>query len=208
MMKNAQSAPKLKPGKSGMIRSRTEAVVWHTLRNLVLFVGILLVLFPMYLVLINSFKTLEEASQDFFALPLSINLDNVRELLSSQNYFHYVANSLLVSIVSMGVVAVFVPLVSYALARNLHRRYFKFLYFYILLGLFVPSQVIMLPIVKQMSSLHMMNQWGLILLYITFSLTRGVFLFVNYIRALPIEIEEAAQMDGCNVLQTYFKIVI
>jgi raffinose/stachyose/melibiose transport system permease protein len=59
-----------------------------------------------------------------------------------------------------------------------------------------------------MAALKLMNQWGLILLYITFSLTRGAFLFVNYIRALPLEIEEAAQIDGCNVLQTYFRIVI
>ena len=46
------------------------------------------------------------------------------------------------------------------------------------------------------------------MLYITFRLTRGVFLFVNYIRSLPIEIEEAAQIDGCTVVQTYFRIVL
>ena len=77
-----------------------------------------------------------------------------------------------------------------------------------MLGLFIPSQIVLLPIVKQMASLNMMNIWGLVLLYVTFSLTRGVFLFVNYIRVLPIEIEEAAQIDGCTVVQTYFRIVI
>lgn len=196
-----------KPG-AGMVHSRGETFVWHSLRNIVLAAGIALILFPMYLVVINSFKTLEEAGQNFFALPHAFTLNNIRELLGSQNYFLYVFNSLFVSVVSMAVVAVFVPLVSYALARNLQRRYYKFLYTYILLGLFIPSQVVLLPIVKQMSALNMMNQWGLILLYITFSLTRGVFLFVNYIRALPIEIEEAAQIDGCSVMQTYFRIVI
>ncbi|MEG0996549.1 MAG: carbohydrate ABC transporter permease, partial [Clostridia bacterium] len=160
------------------------------------------------LVVVNAFKTLTEAVKDFFALPEKWTLDNVTALLQSQNYFHYVGNSVLVSVVSMLVVAVFVPLVSYAIARNFQRRYYKFLYFYVLLGLFIPSQVILLPIVKQMASLNLMNQWGLILLYITFSLTRGVFLFVNYIRALPIEVEEAAQIDGCTVLQTYFRIVV
>ena len=192
----------------GMIRNAAERHVWHSLRNLVLFIGLVLILFPMYLVVINSFKTLEEASKNFFALPQAISLDNVRTLLSSQNYFRYVGNSALVSALSMGVVAVFVPLVSYAVARNLHRRYYRFLYVYMLLGLFIPSQVILLPIVKQMAALRLMNQWGLILLYITFSMTRGVFLFVSYIRALPVEVEEAAQIDGCNVLGTYFRIVI
>lgn len=191
-----------------MISNPAERLVWHSLRNIMLFVGLAVILFPMYLVIINSFKTLEEASQNFFALPGAFTLDNVQALLGSQNYFSYVGNSVMVAVLSMGVVAVFVPLVSYAIARNLKKRYYKFLYVYMLLGLFIPSQVILLPIVKQMAALKLMNQWGLILLYITFSLTRGAFLFVNYIRALPLEIEEAAQIDGCNVLQTYFRIVI
>ena len=198
---------KMKVGTS-MVHNRGETFVWHSLRNIALAVGLVLILFPMRLVLINCFKSLEEASQSFFALPQSINLDNARELLQSQNYFRYVGNSLLVTCVSMAVVAVFIPLISYAIARNMHRGYYRFLYVYIMLGLFIPSQIILLPIVKQMSSLKMLNSWGLILLYITFSLTRGVFLFVNYIRALPIEIEEAAQIDGCTVVQTYFRIVL
>ena len=200
--------PKGMKAASPMLHNRGEVFVWHSLRNIILFLGAALIIFPMWLVLINSFKTLDEASQSFFALPRSINLDNVRELLSSQNYFHYVLNSLIVTIASVVVVAIFVPMVSYAIARNMQRRYYKFLYTYIMLGLFIPSQIIMLPIVKQMASLNMMNIWGLILLYITFSLTRGVFLFVNYIRVLPIEIEEASQIDGCSVVQTYFRIVL
>ena len=195
-------------GRAPNLHGRAENLVWHGLRNVILALGVLVILFPMYLVIINSFKTLEEASRSFFALPASVNLDNVRELLSGQNYFHHVFNSVLVTVVSMVVVAIYIPMVSYAIARNMRRRYYKALYTYIMLGLFIPSQIVMLPIVKQMAALNMLNIWGLILLYITFSLTRGVFLFVNYIRVLPIEIEEAAQIDGCTVVQTYFRIVI
>jgi len=191
-----------------MVVGRKEAFVWNLLKGIVIFFGLIIILGPMYLVLTNSFKSLEEASKDFFAFPISVNLDNVRELIGSQNYFRYVGNSVYVSVVSMVLVVLFVPMVSYALARNLHRRYYNFLYHYVMLGLFIPSQVIMLPLVKQMSSLNLLNQTGLILLYVTFSLTRGVFLFVNYIHALPVEIEEAARIDGCNVIQTYFKVVI
>jgi len=191
----------------GIIHNPTESFIWHSLRNLVLLAGAVFILFPVYLVVVNAFKSLDEAGRNFFSLPENFGLGNIRELLASQGYFQYAGNSVMISVISMGVVAVFVPLVSYAIARNFHHRYYKFLYFYMLLGLFIPAQVILLPIVKQMAALNMMNQWGLILLYITFSLTRGSFLFVNYIRALPIEIEEAAQIDGCNVLQTYFRIV-
>lgn len=76
------------------------------------------------------------------------------------------------------------------------------------MGLFIPSQVIMLPVTKLMTNLNLLNRTGLILLYLAFSLTQGVFLFVNYIKGLPYEIEESAFMDGCNVFQTYTRIVL
>ena len=77
-----------------------------------------------------------------------------------------------------------------------------------MMGLFVPSQVVLLPVTKMMSKLNMLNHAGLIILYAAFGLTQGVFLFVNYIRGLPYEIEESAQIDGCSVFQTYVKIVL
>lgn len=191
-----------------MVVGHRESMFWNFWKWLIVGFGLIVILGPMYLVFANSFKTLDEASKNFFALPIHFTLDNVRELVNSQNYFMYVGNSFVISVVSMVLVVLFVPLVSYALARNLNRRYYNFVYHYVMLGLFIPSQVIMLPLVKQMSALKLMNHTGLILLYVTFSLTRGVFLFVNYIRALPVEIEEAARIDGCNVMQTYFKVVI
>lgn len=191
-----------------MVVGHRENLFWNFWKWLIVAFGLLIILGPMYLVFANSFKTLDEASKSFFALPIRFSLDNIRELIGSQNYFKYVGNSFVISVTSMVLVVLFVPLVSYALARNLNRRYYKFVYHYVMLGLFIPSQVIMLPLVKQMSALNLMNHTGLILLYLTFSLTRGVFLFVNYIRALPVEIEEAARIDGCNVMQTYFKVVI
>lgn len=191
-----------------LVVGRGERAFWGFWKGLVIAFGMLIILGPMYLVAANSFKTLDEASRNFFAPPLHFTLNNVRELVASQNYFRYVGNSAVISVVSMVLVVLFVPLVSYALARNQRRRYYRFVYHYVMLGLFIPSQVIMLPIVKQMSSLSLMNHTGLILLYLTFSLTRGVFLFVNYIRALPVEIEEAARIDGCSVLQTYFRVVV
>ena len=103
---------------------------------------------------------------------------------------------------------VLVPAVSYSIARNYTKRYYKSIYYYLLMGLFIPSQVIMLPVTKLMTNLNLLNRTGLILLYLAFSLTQGVFLFVNYIKGLPYEIEESAFMDGCNVFQTYTRIVL
>lgn len=181
---------------------------WYLLRNLLIFTGLFLILFPLYLVIINSFKTLEEAGKNFFALPKSLRLDNFKELFSNSQYWVYLKNSFYVSVVSMALVLILVPSVSYAITRNFQKKYYKIVYCFLLMGLFIPSQVVMLPVTKTMTKLNMLSHEGLILLYAAFSLTQGVFLFVNFMRGLPYEIEEAAQIDGCSVFQTYVRIVL
>lgn len=185
-----------------------DGFVWNLLRDVLLLAGLVLILGPLFLVVINSFKTLEEAAKNFFALPSSLNLDNFKSLFLDSNYWTFVKNSATISIISILIILLLVPSVSYAIARNFNRRYYKTVYFYLLMGLFIPSQVIMLPVTKMMTNLNMLNKTGLIILYASFSLTQGVFLFVNYIRGLPYEIEESAYIDGCGVFQTYTKIVL
>jgi|Cm1ome_3_1110798.scaffolds.fasta_scaffold00360_21 raffinose/stachyose/melibiose transport system permease protein len=182
--------------------------VWLVLRNIILLCGLILILFPLWLVLINSFKTLEEAGKNFFALPSRLNFDNYLELFANSNYWIFLRNSLKITVISITLILILVPSISYAIARNFNKKYYKTIYYYLLLGLFIPSQVVLLPVTKMMSKLNMLNHGGLILLYAAFSLTQGVFLFVNYIRGLPYEIEESAQIDGCSVFQTYVRIVL
>lgn len=189
-------------------RRLREGFGWYLLRDLLILGGLFLIFAPLYLVVINSFKSLEEAGQNFFAFPTALRLDNFKALFTDSNYWTFLANSLKISTISIILILLIVPSVSYAIARNFQKRYYKAVYFYLLMGLFIPSQVIMLPVTKMMTKLNMLNHAGLILLYAAFSLTQGVFLFVNYIRGLPVEIEESAHMDGCSVFQTYVRIVI
>ncbi|MDR2417593.1 MAG: carbohydrate ABC transporter permease [Treponema sp.] len=187
---------------------KREGFLWLVARDMVLLVGLVLICGPLYLVLVNSFKNLEEAGRDFFSFPSRINLDNFKQLFATQNYLGYVKNSTLITVLSILIEIMLVPSVSFAIVRNFTKPYYKFVYFFLLMGLFIPSQVVILPVTKFMTSIRLLNQFGLIVLYATFSLTRGVFLFVNYIRTLPYELEEAARVDGCNVFKTYTNIVL
>ena len=192
-----------------MIRIKhIDSLSWRIIRNIILFTGFILILGPLYLVVVNSFKTLEEAGRSFFSLPPAPTLNNFKNLFASQNYLNYVKNSAFITIVSILIEIVLVPSASYAIARNFRRPYFIFVYFFLLMGLFIPSQVVILPVTKFMTGIKMLNQMGLIMLYATFCLTRGVFLFVNYIRTMPIELEEAARVDGCNVLRTFINVIL
>jgi raffinose/stachyose/melibiose transport system permease protein len=187
---------------------RQEGFGWRILRNIILLIGIIIILGPMYLVIINSFKTLEEAGRGFFSFPRALNFSNYAELLSKGNYWRYVWNTAFITIGSIIMLLIINPTVSYAIARNRHKKYYNSIYVYILLGLFVPFQVIMLPLTKIMTNLNLLNPIGLILLYGALSLTRGVFLLVNYIEGMPTEIEEAARIDGCSTFQIYHIIVL
>ncbi len=187
---------------------KKEGLGWRIARDLVILLGLLMILVPLYVVIVNTFKDLEEASKSFFALPQSLNFQNYVELFNKNDFWSYVKNSTYISVISIVIVIIINPAVSYAIARNFTKRYYKAVYFYIILGLFIPFQVIMLPVTKIMTNMNLLNPNGLILLYAALSLSKGVFMFVNYINSLPYEIEEAARIDGCNTFQVYTKIVL
>ena len=186
---------------------RKEGIVWKTFKVLVILLGMVLILGPIFVIFINSMKTMQEAGRNFFALPSGLNFDNYKELIGRSDFWSSFRNSTIVTVTSVTLIVLIIPALSYAVARNLNKKYYKMLYYYILAGIFIPFQVLMLPMVKQMTQLKLLNQFGLILLHLTFSLPTGLFLFVNYIRSLPAEVEEAARVDGCNVFQTYVQIV-
>ena len=186
---------------------RKEGIVWKTFKVLVILLGMVLILGPIFVIFINSMKTMQEAGRNFFALPSGLNYDNYKELFGRSDFWSSFRNSTIVTVTSVTLIVLIIPALSYAVARNLNKKYYKMLYYYILAGIFIPFQVLMLPMVKQMTQLKLLNQFGLILLHLTFSLPTGLFLFVNYIRSLPAEVEEAARVDGCNVFQTYVQIV-
>ena len=187
---------------------KREGLGWRIGRDVVIALGLILILAPLYVVIVNTFKDLEEASKGFFSLPQSLNFQNYEELFSKNNFWNYVKNSAYITVISIILVIIINPAVSYAIARNFRRRYYKAVYFYIILGLFIPFQVIMLPVTKIMTNMNLLNPNGLILLYAALSLSMGVFMFVNYIQSLPYEVEEAARIDGCNTFQVYTKIVL
>lgn len=174
---------------------------------IILAIGIVIIAFPLYLTVITALKTPEESARNFFAFPSSFYLGNFQQVINKANFLTYVMNSFIITGVSLLIITLILPLVSYSIARNLNKKYYKFLFGYFTLGIFIPFQVIMIPVSKLMTQLNLLNQAGLILLYVTFSFIQGVFLYVGYIKTLPYELEEAAYIDGCNVWKAYIKII-
>ncbi|MEK5161806.1 carbohydrate ABC transporter permease [Paenibacillus sp. FSL R5-0527] len=170
--------------------------------------GLVVIFLPLYLTVITAFKTSKESARNFFAFPSELYLGNFQEVLFNNNFFQFFSNSVLITVVSILLILLVVPLTAYAISRNMNKWYFKTLYILFIMGIIIPFQVIMLPVTRLMTELDLLNRFGLILLYVTYALTQGVFLYVGYIRTtIPKELEEAAEVDGCSKFRTYRSVI-
>ncbi|MCL2362167.1 MAG: carbohydrate ABC transporter permease [Defluviitaleaceae bacterium] len=176
---------------------------------IILAIAVLLISLPLYMSLIVAFKTPLENMQSFFAFPNSLYLGNFRTILSRQGYFRSLFNSFFITSLSLLGMVLLWPAAAYAIARKMgENRIYKYLYFFILLGIFIPFQVRMVPLVRLANSLGLANVNGIIVLYIAGSVAEAIFLYVAYIHTIPPDLEEAARIDGATTLHTYVRIML
>lgn len=175
--------------------------------TILLMLGTLMILFPLYLTVVTAFKTPEEMGKNLLALPKSWSLDNFFQAIEMTNFWNAFKNSAFITILTV-VISIFLhSIVSYVIARNYHKKFYKFVYYYFVSAMFIPFTVIMLPLVKQTSMWNMDNPLGVVILYLVLYMALNVFLYVGYIRTIPIELEEAAVIDGANTWQIFWKII-
>lgn len=167
-----------------------------------------MILFPLFITIITSLKTPAESAESFFSLPSSFYLDNFKSVFQKAGYFTYFRNSAVVTVTSVLAIYIITPMCAYAISRNMQKIYYKTIYFYTLCGIFVPFQVIMIPLVKYLGDLRLTNQFGLILMHISLASSQAIFLLVNYIRSVPPDLEEAAAIDGCSTFGAYWLSLI
>lgn len=183
--------------------------ILRILSYILLMVGVIAIVYPLFLTIITTFKTPTESAANFFALPKSLYLGNYTGVFKKANYFVFFKNSALVTGVSVILILIIIPMCAYAISRNMNNnKYYKVIYYMMLAGIFVPFQVIMVPLVKYLSFLDLNSIPGLIIMHVTLATSQGVFLLVNYIKAIPKDLEEAAYIDGCTTFKAYFKVVL
>jgi len=179
----------------------------HYLSYIILGLGLLMIVLPLYLTVISSFKDTSQITGNFFGLPNPFTLDNFERLLTD-GISKYFINSISIAVVSIVLITLFIPMAAFSIARNISRKKaFTFMYSFLILGIFVPFQVIMIPITSMMTKLGLSNIPGLIILYLAYAVPQTLFLYVGYIKtAIPVELDEAAEIDGCGKFRMYFQI--
>ena len=187
---------------------KNEASKRNTWQYGLLIIGGILILIPLLVTILSSFKTTKDIVDNFFSWPKPFILDNYQTLLDDgiKDYF---LNSTIITVVSLLAVTLVIPAAAFSIARNMSKRKaFAIMYSLLILGIFVPFQVIMIPITVMMNRIGMANMWGLILLYLTYAIPQTLFLYFGYIKvSVPESMDEAAEIDGADKLTTYRKII-
>ena len=182
----------------------------NVLVNILLILGCITVFFPLYMTIVIAFKSPSEMTNDIagaLSLPNSWSLDNFIEAMKVTNFWHSLANSLLITISTIVLVILIHSLAGYAIGRNMKKKGYKFIYFYLISGMFVPFAIIMMPIVKQTAVMGIVNRFGVVLLYVVFNLPMNLMLYTGYLKNIPLDLEEAASIDGASTWKTYWKVI-
>jgi raffinose/stachyose/melibiose transport system permease protein len=169
----------------------------------------LLYIAPLLLVLMNSFKGRFFISDTPFAFPNSqtfVALKNYLSGLAKTGFFQAFGYSLFITVFSVGTIVLFTSMTAWAITR-VTSRVSSTIYYLLVFSMIVPFQMVMFTMSKIANMLHLDNPIGIIAIYLGFGAGLSVFIFAGFIKSIPIEIEEAATIDGCNPIQTFFLIV-
>ncbi|HKP08097.1 MAG TPA: carbohydrate ABC transporter permease [Microbacterium sp.] len=168
----------------------------------------LTVLIPLYLAVVVALKTPDQLAQGTgFEIPNPIRWENFADAWVRTSFPQALLNTAIITVGAVVLTLLTSSIVAYALARNIHRAFFKGVFFYLLAALFIPFPIIMLPLVKQTSILGLDNQAGMIILYTIYGLSLNIFIYTAYIRSIPIELEEAARVDGASTWRVFWQVI-
>jgi maltose transport system permease protein len=172
---------------------------------------ILAVLFlsPIFIVLMNSFKGRFFISDTPFALPNAqtfVGLQNYTSGIIKVGFVPAFGYSLFITVFSVTAIVFFTSMTAWCITR-VKSRISSFIYYLLVFSMIVPFQMVMFTMSKMANILHLDNPVGIIVLYLGFGAGLAVFIFSGFVKSIPIEVEEAATIDGCNPIQTFFWIV-
>lgn len=175
------------------------------LKNISAWIMSAIMLAPITLVLINSFKSKGESSTMSFALPKELMFENFSMVISRGKLLQAFANSMLYSVVSVVLIVLFASMAAYVLARR-RTKFSNSLYIYIVMGLTLSLNHVAL--IKIMEVLNLLDtRLGIIILYTALQIPFAVFLLYSFVRGIPKELDEAGIVDGCSSFTLFFQII-
>lgn len=179
--------------------------------TIILILGTFTVFFPLYMAAVIAFKSPSEMTNSVegaLALPNSWSFSNFTEAMRVTDFWHSLGNSLFITVTTIILAILIYSMAGYVLGRTIAKhKGFKWIYLYLISGMFVPFAILMMPLVKETANLHLGNQFGVILLYIVFYMPMNVMLYAGYMKNVPVVLEEASQVDGASTWSTFWRVI-
>ncbi|WP_427338359.1 carbohydrate ABC transporter permease [Caloranaerobacter sp. DY30410] len=176
----------------------------------------ILFLSPLYIVFTNSFKTQKGIFLNVVSLPFGkyFSPSNYVEAFIQLDFIHSLLNSLFITVVSTVIIIVFASMAAWMLVRT-KSKLSTFLFFLFAGAMLIPFQSVMLPLIRLMGMLGralgnpnlFLSPFGLIFMYLGFGSSLSIILYHGFIKNIPVELEEAATIDGCNKFQIFWHII-
>jgi len=167
-------------------------------------------IYPVALILFNSFKQETAISTDtVFSLPKAetfAGLDNYANAIDAQGFFKSFCYSLVITVTSVVAICLFCSMCAWFITR-VQNKLTSMVYYLCVFSMVVPFQMVMYTLSKTADTLKLNTPWNIWVIYLGFGAGLAVFMFTGFMKSIPLEIEEAAMIDGCTPLQTFFQIV-
>ncbi len=183
-----------------------------TILSTVLAVICVIYVLPVVAVVINSFKLNTFVKTDTFALPTGNMWAGFENFIKGMTFGNYpfaksVLYSVVITLLSTALILLCTSMAAWYIAR-VNSLFCKALYFLCVFSMVVPFQMVMFTLSKTANTLHLNTPWTIPIIYLGFGAGLAIFMFVGFVKSIPLEIEEAAAIDGCGPLRTYFSVVV
>lgn len=204
--KNPKSSPKININTIGSTRSKMKAyflTIAMTLASIIF-------LFPIALVLMNSFKSKLYISDAPFVMPTSetfVGLLNYTEGIAKTGLLLAAGRSFFITVSSVVVIVLCTSMAAWWIVR-VKNTFASICYYMFVFAMVVPFQMVMYTLSKVADMMQLGNIFGIVFVYLGFGAGLSVFMFAGFIKSIPLSLEEAAMIDGCNPIQIFFKIVL
>ena len=167
---------------------------------------------PVIMVVLNSFKFNTFVKTDTFALPTGEMWAGVQNFVKGMTFGNYpfwksALYSVMITLLSTALILLCCSMAGWFIAR-VNSIFCKILYFLCVFSMVVPFQMVMFTLSKTADTLRLNTPWTIPIVYLGFGAGLAIFMFVGFAKSIPLEIEEAAAIDGCGPLRTFFQIVV
>ena len=165
---------------------------------------------PIFIVLINSMKSKTFINLETFKLPTEesyVGLENYKTAITQYDFLKAVGWTLFITVFSVAVILICCSMTAWFITR-VKNVFTKMIYLLCVFSMVIPFQMVMFTLSGTADSLHLNTPWGIVIVYLGFGAGLAVFMFTGFVKSIPVEVEEAAMIDGCSPIRTFFCVVV